>query len=81
MEDGPGATEALWDVVVNDEEQYSLWPAGRELPPGWKRDGVTGRRDDCLRHVKTVWIDMRPRSLRLRMAAPAGGSDGPAVTG
>jgi MbtH protein len=55
-------------VVRNDEDQYSIWPAGRDLPPGWSSAGVTGSREECLAHIDTVWTDMRPRSLRERMA-------------
>jgi MbtH protein len=61
-------------VVVNDEEQYSIWPAHRELPAGWQLDGVVGTKDECLRHIDTVWTDMRPKSLRERMASASGGN-------
>jgi MbtH protein len=61
-----------YQVVVNDEEQYSIWPAGRELPNGWHAEGVSGAKDDCLAHIELVWTDMRPRSLRERMAATSG---------
>ena len=53
-------------VVVNDEEQYSIWPAERDLPPGWRDTGTTGGEADCLAHIKEVWIDLRPLSLRRR---------------
>ena len=53
-------------VVVNHEDQYSLWPAERELPAGWEEAGVSGTRDECLAHVERVWTDMRPRSVRPR---------------
>ena len=56
-------------VVVNDEEQYSIWFADRTVPPGWHPDGKEGTRDECLDHIETVWTDMRPRSVRERMAA------------
>ena len=52
------------NVVVNDEEQYSVWPAERPLPAGWRSTGFTGDRADCLAHIDTVWTDMRPRSVR-----------------
>lgn len=55
-------------VVVNDEDQYSVWPAGRDLPAGWRAEGFTGSRDACLAHIERVWVDLRPRSVRLRMA-------------
>ncbi len=51
-------------VVVNDEEQYSVWPVGRDLPSGWREDGFTGTEDECLAHIAEVWTDMRPASLR-----------------
>ena len=55
-------------VVVNHEEQYSIWPAGKDLPPGWREDGVTGSKEECLAHIEDVWVDMRPLSLRKKMA-------------
>jgi MbtH protein len=51
-------------VVVNDEEQYSIWPAERELPAGWRPDGFAGTEDECLAHIEETWTDMRPASLR-----------------
>ncbi|MEW9529365.1 MbtH family protein [Microbispora sp. NPDC049125] len=51
-------------VVVNDEEQYSLWPADRAVPDGWRPEGFAGSREECLAHIDEVWTDMRPRSLR-----------------
>ncbi|WP_436498496.1 MbtH family protein [Actinokineospora sp. HUAS TT18] len=56
-------------VLINDEEQYSLWPAHREIPPGWRAEGTTGSKDECGAHVDRVWTDMRPRSLREHMDA------------
>ncbi|GGR90334.1 antibiotic synthesis protein MbtH [Streptomyces aureoverticillatus] len=58
-----------YTVVINDEEQYSIWPQGREVPAGWREVGVTGSKDTCLAHIKEVWTDMRPKSLRERMSA------------
>jgi MbtH protein len=55
-------------VVVNDEEQYSIWPAVRELPAGWRSDGFTGTEQECLAHIEEVWTDMRPASLRRWMS-------------
>ena len=54
----------VYAVVVNSEEQYSIWPADREAPAGWTREGFTGSEDDCLAHVEEVWTDMRPLALR-----------------
>ena len=54
-------------VVVNDEEQYSVWPADRSLPAGWRDAGKTGSKQDCLAHIDQVWTDMRPASLRRHM--------------
>jgi MbtH protein len=54
-------------VVVNDEEQYSIWLAGRPVPAGWHEDGMAGSKEQCLRHIEEVWTDMRPSSLRRHM--------------
>ena len=54
-------------VVVNHEEQYSIWPADRELPLGWRNSGKTGSKEECLAHIDEVWTDMRPLSLRRAM--------------
>jgi MbtH protein len=59
-------------VVLNDEEQYSIWPAERDLPPGWRADGFTGPEADCLAHIDEVWTDMRPLSLRRAVERAAG---------
>ncbi|MDI1460722.1 MbtH family protein [Catellatospora sp. KI3] len=53
-------------VVVNDEEQYSVWPDGQPVPAGWTGDGFAGSREDCLEHIGQVWTDLRPRSVRLQ---------------
>ncbi|MFD9356169.1 MULTISPECIES: MbtH family NRPS accessory protein [unclassified Streptomyces] len=60
-------------VVLNDEEQYSIWLADRELPLGWRAEGTRGSREECLAHIGTVWTDMRPLSLRQRMEQTARG--------
>jgi MbtH protein len=60
--------DGRYTVVVNDEEQYSIWPAGRELPAGWREAGRQGTKEDCLAYVEEVWTDMRPLSLRKAMA-------------
>ncbi|HET8814284.1 MAG TPA: MbtH family NRPS accessory protein [Solirubrobacterales bacterium] len=59
-----GASDVVYDVVVNDEEQYSIWPVDRPLPSGWTAVGSRGSREECLDHIAEVWTDMRPRSLR-----------------
>lgn len=57
-----------YKVVLNHEEQYSIWPADRENPLGWTDGGRTGTKEECLAHIKEVWTDMRPLSLRMKMA-------------
>jgi len=63
-------------VVVNDEEQYSIWPAYRALPAGWRAAGVSGQRQRCLDHIDEVWRDIRPLSLRRSLAAVRGATGG-----
>ena len=60
-----GDAEDRYQVVVNEEEQYSIWLEALELPAGWTPVGVSGPKVDCLAHIETVWTDMRPRSLRV----------------
>lgn len=55
-------------VVRNDEEQFSIWAADRDLPAGWYATGFDGPKEECLAHIDEVWTDMRPRSLREAMA-------------
>jgi len=57
----------IYKVVVNFEEQYSIWPAQREIPLGWRDVGKTGPKAECLAYIKEVWTDMRPISLRQKM--------------
>ena len=57
----------VYQVVVNHEEQYSIWPEHKEIPNGWKAVGEAGSKQDCLEHIKQVWTDMRPLSLRKKM--------------
>lgn len=59
----------IYDVVVNHEEQYSIWPAAREVPLGWRKVGKQGKKSECLNYIKEVWVDMRPLSLRKKMDA------------
>jgi len=69
MADEQTEDTTVYRVVVNHEEQYSLWPEYRELPPGWRDAGKTGRKDECLAYIREVWTDMRPLSLRRFMEA------------
>lgn len=57
----------IYKVVVNHEEQYSIWPAHRENPLGWRDGGKEGPKAECLGFIKEVWTDMRPLSLRRKM--------------
>ncbi|KEA62519.1 MbtH-like protein [Marinobacterium lacunae] len=59
----------LFTVVINDEEQYAIWPASLAVPQGWREIGFSGSMEACTAHVDEVWTDMRPRSLREAMAA------------
>ncbi|MGH7281909.1 MAG: MbtH family protein [Polyangiaceae bacterium] len=58
-------------VVMNDEEQYSIWLADKEIPAGWRAMGKRGPKAECLAHIKEVWTDMRPKSLRDAIAEDA----------
>ena len=64
--------QAQFEVVVNHEEQYSIWPAEREIPAGWRKAGKQGLKAECLAYINEVWTDMRPLSLRKKMDEPAG---------
>ena len=57
----------IYRVVMNHEEQYSIWPADRENAPGWRDAGTSGTRAECLAYIERVWTDMRPLSLRRQM--------------
>jgi MbtH protein len=62
----------VYKVVMNHEEQYSIWPSDRELPNGWREAGKTGPKPECLAYIKEVWTDMRPLSLRRKMDGTQG---------
>lgn len=64
--------DARYVVVLNEEEQYSIWPEGRAVPQGWRAEGFGGTRDECLAHIEDVWTDMRPLSLRRKMEEDGG---------
>lgn len=59
--------KTIYKVVMNHEEQYSIWPEYRENPPGWNDAGKVGPKPEVLAYIKEVWTDMRPLSLRLKM--------------
>jgi MbtH protein len=61
--------DTTFQVLINDEEQYSLWPNDIEVPAGWRQVGKEGSRQECMDYVDEVWTDMRPKSLREQMAA------------
>jgi MbtH protein len=72
--DSDNEDTTIYKVVVNHEEQYSIWPSYRENPMGWKDAGYSGKKPECLAYIKDVWTDMRPLSVRKKMAneAPRG---------
>lgn len=70
----------IYDVVMNHEEQYSIWPKGRQIPPGWHAVGKHGPKVECLEYIDKVWVDMRPLSLRKKMDALASQADGVGVS-
>lgn len=58
----------LYKVVFNHEEQYSIWPAHKELPAGWNEEGTIGEKEECLQQIDKIWTDMRPLSLRQQLS-------------
>ena len=65
--------QIMYRVVVNHEEQYSIWPVDREIPLGWRDVGKQGPKQNCLTYIEEVWTDMRPLSVRKQMDASHGG--------
>ena len=65
------AAEGNYVVVINDEEQYSIWRDDRNVPAGWRTVGKRGSKGECLQYIEEVWTDMRPLSLRKRMSEAA----------
>ena len=61
--------DTTFRVVVNHEEQYSIWPDYLDVPAGWREVGVTGKKQHCLDYINEVWTDMRPLSLRKHLEA------------
>lgn len=64
MSDNEEEDLILYVVVVNHEEQYSIWPKGKDIPRGWVAAGKEGRKAECLQYIDETWTDMRPLSLR-----------------
>ena len=86
MRDDQPDDHITYKVVLNHEEQYSIWPADRENAPGWRDAGQAGTKAECLAYIERVWTDMRPLSLRRHMeqaergegpSAPSGSSGPP----
>ncbi len=69
----------IYKVVVNHEEQYSIWPSYKDNPLGWNDVGKSGLKDECLAYIKEVWTDMRPLSLRKQMEEMARKQNGEAT--
>jgi MbtH protein len=67
--------DITFNVVINGEEQYSIWPEYKALPLGWRKEGFSGARRDCLDYIDRVWTDMRPKSLRDKMNSVQSGDD------
>ena len=63
----------IYKVVVNHEEQYSIWPVEKPNPLGWRDAGKEALKADCLTFIKKVWTDMRPLSLRNKMGENSSG--------
>jgi len=64
MSQADAEDNTIYTVVVNHEDQYSIWPAEKAMPLGWKEAGKTGSKQECLAYIKEVWTDMTPLSLR-----------------
>jgi len=64
---GDAEDKTIYKVVLNHEEQYSIWPAQKDNALGWKDAGFSGTKEQCLAYIKEVWTDMRPLSLRKKM--------------
>lgn len=62
----------LYEVVINNEEQYSIWPVHKPIPSGWRMVNHQGLKKQCLEYIRTVWVDMRPLSLRKQVEADRG---------
>jgi MbtH protein len=69
MNDDSESGDTIYRVVVNHEEQYSIWEIRKEIPLGWREIGKSGSKTECLDFINEVWTDMRPLSLRNRTRA------------
>jgi MbtH protein len=82
MDDERDAQELQrYKVVVNDEDQYSIWPSDWENALGWHDEGYSGSKPECLAHIQDVWQDMRPRSVCERLAGVGNGAQQPSRNG
>ncbi|MFM0071829.1 MbtH family NRPS accessory protein [Paraburkholderia sediminicola] len=69
-----GDENTTFNVVINHEEQYSIWPDYKDVPAGWRLGGKQGKKEECLAWIDQVWTDMRPLSLRQAMDADVAGA-------
>jgi MbtH protein len=69
--------DAIFRVVVNAEDQYSIWPIFKDVPDGWTSVDVKGPKADCLAYIEEAWTDMRPLSLRMQMEEDVKAADSP----
>lgn len=75
-----GDDNTNFHVVINDEEQYSIWPDYKAIPAGWREAGKSGKKEECLAWIDEVWTDMRPLSLRKAMAESDAQGAGPGAS-
>ena len=73
MQESETNENVVYRVVLNHEEQYSIWPFEKPIPAGWRDGGKSGPKDVCLAFIEEVWTDMRPLSLRKAMEASGRG--------
>jgi uncharacterized protein YbdZ (MbtH family) len=66
--DRPGACHEHFYVLVNEEEQHSLWPTFSDVPDGWRVVFGEADRAACLDYIDQEWTDIRPKSLRDRLS-------------
>lgn len=64
--------DVVFQVVINHEEQYSIWPDYKAIPAGWRAAGKSGLKQECLAYIEEHWTDMRPLSLRKQMEQAEG---------